>query len=1298
MPSRQMIVPGTWLAALVLLAALTPHAIGQTPAAERARQIVAQSGVSGGFVVHLGCGDGALTAALRINSGVMVHGLDTDDKTVAAARRSILDAGKYGDVSFDRFDGRHLPYIDNMVNLIVADKAYDVSQQEMMRVLAPRGVILTREGDTWRKTVKPVPTDIDDWTHYLYDSSGNAVAHDTAVGAPRYLQWLGSPKWSRHHDRMASMSALVSAAGRMFYILDEGSRVSIQMPPDWQLVARDGFNGVVLWKRPLENWFSHLWPLKSGPTQLARRLVATEDRVYATMSLHAPVAALDARTGETIRVYEDTKATEEIILHDGVLVLLVREGKWELDDYKPELNLGDQGRVARQYQWNQKPRRVMAVDAESGRKRWERTSPVAPLTLAADAKRVYFHDGDKVICLDKKSGELKWETDKAPRRSNVTFNFGPKLVIHGGTVLFAGGDRTMQAYNADSGQKVWESAHERGGYLSPEDLLVVNGIVWSAPTTSGRDSGVWTGRDIKTGRIKAEFPPNVDTYWFHHRCYIAKATDKYIMPSRTGIEFVDPDKGQWEIHHWVRGGCLYGVLPCNGLLYAPPHNCACYPEAKLFGFNAMAAMRSKPPESVESSRLEKGPAYDSTVDAGVAPGDWPTFRADTTRSGNAAAAVPAKLTQAWSTKLGGELSAMTIAAGRAYVAQKNAHTVYALSADTGDVLWRYTAGGRVDSPPTIHEGLALFGSADGYIYCLRADDGRLVWRFRAAPHDRRLMSFEQLESTWPVSGSVLIQDGVLYAIAGRSLFMDNGMRFLKLDPRTGEKLLEKEMDETDPETGKNLQERLQVLQMPVGLPDILSSDGKQVYMRSQVFDFEGNRPELGPHTGDFAGQGSVQQGQTAHLFSPTGYLDDSWFHRAYWVYGRSFAGGHAGYYQAGKFAPAGRIMVHDKDRVYGFCRKPQYYKWTTILEHHLFGAPRDQSEAGDKLDAPDVNEPGGDSIVRFENTKTLDPTNTPLAVEAWVNAQKPNGVIIARGGPAQGFALVLDKGRPQFHVRAANELFTVAGKKRIVGEWTHLAGVLDADKKLHIFVNGELEGTAQAKSFIASDPAQAMQIGADETSAVGEYQSPHAFTGAIDEVRLFIGTVTAAEIKQHHDNPDSAAAEKARLVLSLSFNRGSASDASGQANHGKNDGAKSAKGVRGAGLAFSGNVGRRAANARGGAYEVKHHWTQDVSLFAYAMLLADKNLFVAGPPDIIDEESTFATYTEAATQAKLAEQDALLDGKDGSRLLVVSTENGAVIAEYKLEGLPTWDGMAAARGALFMTMQDGRVVCFRGDE
>ncbi|MHC4728775.1 MAG: hypothetical protein ACYS17_16265, partial [Planctomycetota bacterium] len=120
-----------------------------------------------------------------------------------------------------------------MVNLIVSERPAEFPKDEIMRVLAPNGVALVKKGRKWAKTIKPRPEQIDEWTHYMHDAGGNPVAHDSVIGPPRHLQWVGSPRWARHHDHMASVSAVVSSAGRIFYIIDEGSKASIQLPPKW---------------------------------------------------------------------------------------------------------------------------------------------------------------------------------------------------------------------------------------------------------------------------------------------------------------------------------------------------------------------------------------------------------------------------------------------------------------------------------------------------------------------------------------------------------------------------------------------------------------------------------------------------------------------------------------------------------------------------------------------------------------------------------------------------------------------------------------------------------------------------------------------------------------------------------------------------------------------------------------------------------------------------------------------------------------------------------------------------------
>ena len=35
------------------------------------------------------------------------------------------------------------------------------------------------------------------------------------------------------------------------------------------------------------------------------------------------------------------------------------------------------------------------------------------------------------------------------------------------------------------------------------------------------------------------FDADKDAYWFHHRCYPGKATERYLLMSRTGTEFID---------------------------------------------------------------------------------------------------------------------------------------------------------------------------------------------------------------------------------------------------------------------------------------------------------------------------------------------------------------------------------------------------------------------------------------------------------------------------------------------------------------------------------------------------------------------------------------------------------------------------------------------------------------------------------------------------------------------------------------------------------------------------------------
>jgi outer membrane protein assembly factor BamB len=310
---------------------------------------------------------------------------------------------------------------------------------------------------------------------------------------------------------------------------------------------------------------------------------------------------------------------------------------------------------------------------------------------------------------------------------------------------------------------------------------------------------------------------------------------------------------------------------------------------------------------------------------------WPTYRHDTTRSGATTATVSLPLSEQWQVELAGQLTAPVAAGSQVYVASKEAHSVYALSADSGETIWTFTPGGKVDSPPTVYRGLVIFGAADGQVYCLRASDGVLVWRFAAAPRDVRLISYGRLESVWPVHGSVLVRDDIVYCVAGRSTLLDQGLRFYRLDAATGRVISENVLYDQ-----QNPQHDVKVLNMPVASTDILSSNGQMVYMLSQAFDLEGNRLQTLDPASDPLDRSTMQLGEGVHLFSPTGFLDDDAWHRSYWVYGKAFSSGCNWWFRAGRYAPAGRMLVFDRDRVYGFGREPGLFVWSHVLENHLF--------------------------------------------------------------------------------------------------------------------------------------------------------------------------------------------------------------------------------------------------------------------------------------------------------------------------------------------------------------------------
>jgi len=620
------------------------------------------------------------------------------------------------------------------------------------------------------------------------------------------------------------------------------------------------------------------------------------------------------------------------------------------EDYKPNVFKGENEHCWTESKramgvigvWKPSDRQyITAIDASSGEEIWRVDSPVARLTLTVDADSVYFHTGQRLLSLDRRTGKQRWRQDKMPTFTSLTTRTPPTLVSYRDVLLYEHNGR-IRALSRDTGALLWQAPHPRSGHVSPGDTLVIDDLVWSA----GVGKGKFIGKDIHTGKVKVEFSPPQMT-WFHPRCHRSKATTRYLLTSRTGIEVVDVRNRKVDINHWTRGACLYGIMPANGLIYAGPHSCACLLETKTSGFNALAPA-AKPQNArraaSDADRLMKGPAYSNvTYAAAATPSAWPMYRHDPARSGCTPIALAANPRKLWTTDVKAALHSLVSADDILVTVTPATHTVHAFDANTGRPIWQYCAGGRVDSPPTLYNGRVFFGSHDGYVYCLRMRDGALVWKFLAATNEQRMVSYGQVESVWPVHGSVLVMNGAVHCVAGRSAFLDGGLRLYKLAADTGKILAVCKIDENDPRSGKNLQQLQDGwcgLTMPVANPDILTSDGKHIFMRSEPFDLQCRRLRITP---DLDVQHQDRQG--AHLFSPVGFLDENWHHRSYWVYGVTSVYGWRVWFEAAKHAPSGRILSFDENTVYGFARKPQFLAQAPTIEYQMYKA--------DKKPAPD---------------------------------------------------------------------------------------------------------------------------------------------------------------------------------------------------------------------------------------------------------------------------------------------------------------------------------------------------------
>ncbi len=124
-----------------------------------------------------------------------------------------------------------------------------------------------------------------------------------------------------------------------------------------------------------------------------------------------------------------------------------------------------------------------------------------------------------------------------------------------------------------------------------------------------------------------------------------------------------------------------------------------------------------------------------------------------------------------------------------------------------------------------------------------------------------------------------------------------------------------------------------------------------------------------------------------------------------------------------------------------------------------------------------------------------------FTVTADFDAKGTDGVIVAQGGAAHGYALFLQKGKLTFLVRASDQATRIATPETVVGAHTAVAH-LGEDGSLTLKLDGEPKAEGKAATSLTAMPVDGLDVGSDSGGLVGDYDKSNSFAGSIKSVTI----------------------------------------------------------------------------------------------------------------------------------------------------------------------------------------------------
>jgi len=823
--------------ALCLSGALPCHAA--EPSAEA---VLGAVGIRHGLVLQFGATDGSLAEALVKAESLLVHVVVADVQTEARLRARFAKSGVHGQATAGRLSpangGVGIPLADQIASVVVGDldAPQSPSREEAMRVLRPLGKAYLKSGGKWTVVKKPRPIEVDDWAQYFHDAAMSDVSTDRLAGPARGLQWQVGPQDIHSNGVRVIDDLVIGHDAQGLWARDAFSGLPLWRRPGLLPATRFG------WLVDSERVY--IFPTGEGGNSgiPSRCQIALDLRTGKTvmeytqgLTFEAPAELpRDAAALKTMRATLTERAKDfQARLIDGLLVQVsgaglavveARSGKRLWGAEAPEgtiwghpLASGDtlyavQGAWARSASYTHWPmtlvERVVAMDLRTGKQKWAwEWKNEMPAYFAAQAEI-----GQDVI--EKTKSLRRSGIESAEQRTAAAYNMAMDhgrlvfalraelknliqgaglvrmLVLDAGTGKFVAYGRTP----ADRDEKQFSAI---GGGHSGFRVLPVGGRWWFPNIV-----GVYGSVDPAAPTDAEKFERAYAKLLRPVGCTVYRASPKYLFGSLTTYALDGSGVQQTNV---ARTTCDVGAFPANGMTFITPNHCFCMPY--LPGHNAFHPRR--PMAADDTERLVTGsgkPAAIPVAAAGTENDSWPTYFRDNLRTSWNDTKVPSQLKPAWTIRpaqpvegmLGqewasqwhgqGPVTGVSIAEGMAVLGLTDRQEVVAIDPATGEQRWRAIVEGRIDSQPTIAAGTVFVGTRSGLLYAFNRDSGERMWTFRAAPRREQIVVDGQLESLWPLFGTVTVDHEGVWAVAGRHNDCDGGLWWWRLEAATGKVL------------------------------------------------------------------------------------------------------------------------------------------------------------------------------------------------------------------------------------------------------------------------------------------------------------------------------------------------------------------------------------------------------------------------------------------------------------------------------------------------------------------------------